>query len=115
MLQICLNMPDQCLNMPRYTLICQNKNRSKYANVLNTPDAGAYSIYPSIFRTLIYSGGPIQNLRHIRNTVKDLGLSYSEFCVTVKHSELEAHSELCRVSTMERLIQNPETDIVRNG
>ena len=108
-------MPDQCLNMPRYTLICQNKNRSKYANVLNTPDAGAYSIYPSIFRTLIYSGGPIQNLRHIRNTVKDLGLSYSEFCVTVKHSELEAHSELCRLSTMERLIQNPETDIVRNG
>ena len=80
------------------------------------PDAGAYSIYSSIFRTLICSGGPIQNLRYIRNTVKDLGLPYhSEFCVTLEHSELEAYSELCQVSTMERLIQNPETDIVRNG
>ena len=78
-LQICLNMSDQYLNMPKYTFICQNKNRHAISKVFNVLDAVvvAYSIYPSIFRTLIYSGCSIQNLRDIKNTVKDLLLSIS--------------------------------------
>ena len=41
--------------MPKYTLICHNKKRSKYFGILNMSDAVAYCIYPSIFRHLQYS------------------------------------------------------------
>lgn len=75
--QTCLNMSEQCLNIPKYKLIYQSKKFSKYAKVLIVPDPVAYCIYPSIFRTLTYSGGPNPNLRHIKNTVKDLRLSIS--------------------------------------
>ena len=49
MLQICLNMSERCLSMPKYTLKYQTKKCSKYARVLNMLDALAYCMY------LIYS------------------------------------------------------------
>ena len=108
--QTCLNMSEQCLNIPKYKLIYQSKKFSKYAKVLIVPDPVAYCIYPSIFRTLTYSGGPNPNLRHIKNTVKDLRLSLS-FRILCNHSIFRTRGtfrEPCQISTMERFIQNPE-------
>ena len=48
------NMPKYVRAMPKYALICQNKKCSKISRVLNMPDAVAYIIYLSIFRTLTY-------------------------------------------------------------
>ena len=102
------------LNMPKYTLICHNKKRSKYFGILNMSDAVAYCIYPSIFRHLQCSepeaySEPCQSLW--------LSVSFKIPCNpsihrTLEYSGLEPfsepwffYSEACGWYTKDRLVK----------
>ena len=70
LLQTSLNVSEQWLNMPKHTLICQNKKSSKNSRVSNMSHAIA-CIY-----TLVYSEPwHTQSLRHNQNPVKDFRLT----------------------------------------
>ena len=113
-LQVCLNMSEKYLNMPKYTLICHNKKCSIYFGILSMPDAVAYCIYPSIFRHLQCSepeaySEPSQNLW--------LSVSFKIPCNPSIHRPLEYsehepfsepwffYSEACGWYTKDRLIK----------
>ena len=96
-------MPKYVRAMPKYALICQNKNCSKISSVLNMPDAVAYVTYLSIFRTLLYP----EAVACSENPFKDFSCPcHSEFCITLAYSEFAAYSEPCQISTMKLFCEN---------